>query len=82
VSAGNVQNGENALQEAFLSAFKNIHQFRGHAELSSWLDAMAINSARVQLPRLSTRTFLSLEEPSEEEETGGLSRHGGDGVPC
>jgi len=72
---GNVHDAEDALQEAFLSAFKNIHQFRGQAQLSTWLGAIVINSARVQLRRRSTR-ILSIEEPHEGEKRGWV-----DGVP-
>jgi len=32
---GNVEDAEDAVQDALLSAFKNIHQFRGDAQLST-----------------------------------------------
>jgi RNA polymerase sigma-70 factor (ECF subfamily) len=43
---GNEADAEDALQDAFLSAFRHLHQFQGRAKMSTWLTAIVINSAR------------------------------------
>jgi RNA polymerase sigma-70 factor (ECF subfamily) len=64
---GNAEDAEDAVQEALLSAFRHIDQFRGQAQVSTWLSAIVSNSARMQL-RLRTRySCESLSEPVGEE---------------
>ena len=48
------------LQDALLSAFKNMHQFRGEARFSTWLGSIALNSARMQLRRRLNHNLVSL----------------------
>src|SRR5260370_20645128 len=59
---GNVQDAEDAVQDALLSAFKNIQQFRGEAQFSTWLGSIALNSARMKLRRRLNRSLVSLDE--------------------
>ena len=40
---------EDALQEAYLDAFRHIDEFRGEARLSTWLTRIVINQALVRL---------------------------------
>lgn len=42
---GSQQDAEDALQETFLSAYRNWGQFRGEAALSTWLYRIAVNAA-------------------------------------
>ena len=42
---------EDALQEAYLSAYRNIGSFRGGSKLSSWLARIVINEAYARLRR-------------------------------
>ena len=46
---GNAADAEDAVQDALLSAHKHLGQFRGQARISTWLTAIVINSARMQL---------------------------------
>lgn len=62
---GNAEDAEDALQDALLSAFKNIHKFRGEAQLSTWLGTIVLNSARMQIRRRSSRNLVSLDEDHE-----------------
>lgn len=62
---GNAQDAEDALQDALLSAFKNIHRFRGEAQFSTWLGTIVLNSARMQIRRRSSRNLVSLDENQE-----------------
>src|SRR6267154_272313 len=65
---GNAADAEDAVQDALLSAYKNLDQFKGEAQLSTWLTAIVTNSALTQLRRRSHRTHLSLEERFGEEQ--------------
>lgn len=59
---GNAEDAEDALQDALLSAFKNIHQFRGESQFSTWLGSIVLNSARMQLRRRLTHSLVSLDD--------------------
>ena len=50
---GNIADAEDAVQEAFLSAFTHLDQFRGQAKMSTWLTAIVVNSARMKLRQRS-----------------------------
>jgi RNA polymerase sigma-70 factor (ECF subfamily) len=62
---GNAEDAEDALQDALLSAFKNMDQFRGQAQLSTWLASIVLNSARMLLRRRLNRNMVSLDENHE-----------------
>lgn len=59
---GNVADAEDAVQDALLSAYKHMDQFRGGAQMSTWLTAIVINSARMQLRRRPRQVHISLDE--------------------
>jgi RNA polymerase sigma-70 factor (ECF subfamily) len=65
---GNAEDAEDALQDALLSAFKNMHQFRGEARFSTWLGSIVLNSARMQLRRRLNHNLVSLDEHDEHDE--------------
>jgi len=56
----NHEDAEDAVQEALLSAYKNLAQFEGRAQMSSWLMAIVINKARMHLRR-NRFQFMSLD---------------------
>jgi RNA polymerase sigma-70 factor (ECF subfamily) len=62
---GNAADAEDAVQDALLFACKHWEQFRGQAQLSSWLTAIVINTSRLQLRR--RRATLSLDQEYGEE---------------
>lgn len=43
------QDAQDAVQDAFLSAFRSIDKFQGDARLSTWLHRIAVNSALLKL---------------------------------
>lgn len=51
-----------ALQEAFLAAFRSIALFQGTARLGTWLHRIAVNAALMKLRRASRRNEVSIEE--------------------
>jgi RNA polymerase sigma-70 factor (ECF subfamily) len=63
---GNASDAEDAVQDALLSAYKHLAQFRGQARISTWLTAIVINAARMRLRRQHT-VFVSLEQKQGEE---------------
>ncbi len=42
---GSDDDAEDALQEAFISAFKNLHHYRGDAAFGAWLKRIVVNKA-------------------------------------
>ena len=77
----NTADAEDAVQDALLSAYKNIHQFRGDAQLSTWLNAIVSNSARMQLRKRPRQIHVSLDEPLGEEQQYSVSERLADGRP-
>jgi RNA polymerase sigma-70 factor (ECF subfamily) len=65
----NREDAEDAVQTAFLDAFRNLNGFRGHSQFSSWLTRIAMNAAlmRVRVSRRKKET--SLEDVTETGET-------------
>jgi RNA polymerase sigma-70 factor (ECF subfamily) len=62
----NYEDAEDALQDAMLSAFKNVSRFRGHAQMSTWVGAIVINAVRMQLRRRPRYQMVSIEQCFED----------------
>src|ERR1700680_1520443 len=45
----NIEDAEDAVQDALLSACKHIGQFEGRSQLSTWLTSIVTNTARMKL---------------------------------
>jgi len=65
---GNAADAEDAVQDALLSAYKHRGQFRGHAQLRTWITAIVVNAARMQLRRRHRIVQLSLNQEGAETE--------------
>jgi len=63
---GNTADAEDAVQDALLAAYTHLDQFRGQSKISTWLQAIVHNSARMQLRRRLRYVQVSLDEPIEE----------------
>ncbi len=63
---GNSPDAEDAVQDALLSAYKHFAQFRGQAQISTWLAAIVTNAARMQLRRRRV-VYVSLEQHELED---------------
>ena len=77
---------EDVMQQAYVNAFSNLRQFKGHAQFATWLTRIAINEAlarvrsRGRYERLddgasNVRTFMSLNstpDPERQAFTGEL----------
>ena len=58
---------EDAVQDALLSAYRHLDQFKGTAKLSTWLTTIVTNSALTQLRKRSRHVYVSLDEPVGED---------------
>ena len=65
---GNAADAEDAVQDALLAAFKHLDQFKGQAQMSTWLTSIVTNCARMQLRRRPRQRHVSLDEPSGEDQ--------------
>ena len=65
---GNKADAEDTVQDAILSAYKHLNQFRGDAQLSTWLTTIVINCARMHLRKRSRYTHVSLDSRIGDEE--------------
>ena len=78
---GNKADAEDAVQDALLAAHKHLHQFRGDAQMSTWLMTIVINCARMQLRKRSRYKQLSLDSRLDEEQDHPLSETLADSRP-
>ena len=70
---GNKTDAEDAVQDALLAAYKHLNQFRGEAQLSTWLTTIVINCARMHLRKRSRYTHVSLDSRIGEDQEYRLS---------
>jgi RNA polymerase sigma-70 factor, ECF subfamily len=64
----NAADAEDAVQDALLSAYKHLDQFRGQAQVSTWLAAIVSNCARMQLRRRPRQIHVSLDQQFGDEQ--------------
>jgi RNA polymerase sigma-70 factor (ECF subfamily) len=65
---GDPHDAEDAVQDALLSAFKHLHQFKATAKMTTWLTTIVTNSALTQLRKKQRHPHVSLNEQSNEEQ--------------
>jgi RNA polymerase sigma-70 factor (ECF subfamily) len=70
---GNVPDAEDAVQDALLAAYKHLDEFKGESHISTWLTAIVMNCARMQLRKRPRQLHVSLDEPSGENQEYSLS---------
>jgi RNA polymerase sigma-70 factor (ECF subfamily) len=70
---GNKPDAEDAVQDALLAAFQHLNQFRNEAQFSTWMTAIVINCARMQLRKRSRYTHVSLDSRIGEDQEYPLS---------
>jgi RNA polymerase sigma-70 factor (ECF subfamily) len=56
------EDARDAVQEAFLAAFRSIHSFAGSSRLSTWLHRIAVNAALMKLRSRRRRREDSIED--------------------
>ena len=70
---GNKADAEDAVQDSLLAAYKHLNQFRGEAQLSTWLTTIVINCARMHLRKRSRYIHVSLDSRTGDEQEYSLS---------
>ena len=63
----NEPDAEDAAQETFLKAYRNLRNFRGEARFGTWLVSIALNEARSRIRHRNTIRMESLDESPEAE---------------
>lgn len=63
---GNTEDAEEAMQDAFLKAFRHLGQFRRDARFTTWLTRIAVNAAIEK--RKTRKNFLPLSESENANE--------------
>jgi RNA polymerase sigma-70 factor (ECF subfamily) len=63
----NEADAEDAAQEAFLKAYRNLANFRGDSKFSTWLISITLNEARSRLRSKKNVKIESLDEPPQGE---------------
>jgi RNA polymerase sigma-70 factor, ECF subfamily len=64
----NRADAEDAVQDAFLSAWRHLDQFHGQAQISTWLTTIVINSARMILRKRRWSEPSPIQRSVENEE--------------
>jgi RNA polymerase sigma-70 factor (ECF subfamily) len=57
---------EDAVQDAFISAFRGLDKFEGRSSLKTWLHRITVNAALTKLRQLKRRAELSIDEDQPE----------------
>jgi len=65
---GDPHDAEDAVQDALLSAYKHLDQFKGRAKMTTWLTSIVTNCALTQLRRRPRHPHVSLHERLDEEQ--------------
>jgi len=66
---GNVADAEDVVQDALLSAYSHVEQFRGEARMSTWLTSIVINSAGMTLRRRPRQASVPLDGQQSDAHT-------------
>ena len=65
---GDASSAEDALQDAFLAAWRGLEGFDGRSAFSSWLHRIAVNASLMQLRQ--RKPDVSLDAPGEDDDAG------------
>ncbi|MFV0388444.1 MAG: RNA polymerase sigma factor [Pyrinomonadaceae bacterium] len=59
---------KDAVQETFISAYKNLSRFRGDSKVSTWLHRIAVNQCITQQRKLKTRSEDFIDESESKDQ--------------
>jgi RNA polymerase sigma-70 factor (ECF subfamily) len=68
---GDYNEAAEVVQDAFMSAYRNIRGFKGESRFSTWLCSIVLNLSRNKLKQMRTRSYredCSLDDPIDTEE--------------
>jgi RNA polymerase sigma-70 factor, ECF subfamily len=66
----NGADAEEAVQDAFMAAYKHLDQFKRQARMSTWVTTIVINSARMKLRRRPRKVQVALSDQSQDHDSG------------
>lgn len=66
---GNNEDAEDAVQDGLVAALRNLRQFEGRAQLSTWLTRIVLNAALMRLRSRNAHELEPIDEP--------IAGHGG-----
>lgn len=72
------QDAQDALQDAFLSAFKSIDKFQGDARLATWLHRIVVNAALMKLRTKRRKPETTIDDLLPKYNEDGHRRSAGD----
>jgi RNA polymerase sigma-70 factor (ECF subfamily) len=64
----NLEDAEEAVQEAFFKAYRKLNQFRGNAKFSTWLIRITVNESLTKLRKRRTAREVSLEKTAHADD--------------
>ena len=70
---GDTHDAEDVVQDALLSAYKHLDQFKGTAKITTWLTSIVTNSALTQLRRRPRHPSISIDEKIGDEKDHSVS---------
>src|SRR4029077_4242090 len=70
---GNTADAEDAVQDAFLSAYKHLDQFKGQAQMSTWLTTIVVNKARMKVRQRSRQLLIATDAEDRDGDRRPLS---------
>jgi len=76
----NREDAQDVVQEAFLKAFRNLDQFRGNSQFSTWLVRITINQSLMKVRKMYRKKEVRIDE-NWQPETGELSLEIADWAP-
>jgi len=76
---GNPEDAEDALQEGMLAAYRNLRNFEGRSQFSTWLTRIVINAALMRRRSRRTHQAVSLDDCDREEQVPAAERFPDDG---
>jgi len=65
----NRSDAEDAVQDAFLSAYTHLDQFKRQAQMSTWVTTIVINSVRMKLRRRPRKVHVALSDQSQDHDS-------------
>jgi RNA polymerase sigma-70 factor (ECF subfamily) len=68
----NREDAQDAVQDAFLKAFRNLDQFRGSSRFLTWLTRIAVNESLTKLRKQRSNRENSLDEDFGNEENAAV----------
>src|ERR1700739_1011862 len=75
---GNTEDAEDALQDGYLSAYRNLKRFEGRSQFSTWLTRIVITAALRARGSAKSRPAGSLDETPREDELPASERFADD----